>query len=78
MSVGGSEFVFDCVQLLYNKCHKINLDHMDHAGSYIDSPDWIKNKKATINPINEKYKKCFQYDVIVVLNYEQIKKIHKE
>ena len=51
---------------------------MDHAGSYIDSPDWIKNKKATINPINEKYKKCFQYDVIVVLNYEQIKKIHKE
>ena len=76
--MGGSEFVFDCVQLLYNKCHKINLDHMDHAGSYIDSPDWIKNKKATINPINEKYKKCFQYDVIVVLNYEQIKKIHKE
>ena len=76
--MGGSEFVFDCVQLLYNKCHKINLDHMDHAGSYIDSPNWIKNKKATINPINEKYKKCFQYDVIVVLNYEQIKKIHKE
>ena len=76
--MGGSKFVFDCVQLLYNKCHKINLDHMDHAGSYIDSPDWIKNKKATINPINEKYKKCFQYDVIVVLNYEQIKKIHKE
>ena len=76
--MGGSEFVIDCVQLLYNKCHKINLDHMDHAGSYIDSPDWIKNKKATINPINEKYKKCFQYDVIVVLNYEQIKKIHKE
>ena len=76
--MGGSEFVFDCVQLLYNKCHKINLDHMDHAGSYIDSPDWIKNKKATINPINEKYKKCFQYDVIVVLNYEQTKKIHKE
>ena len=76
--MGGSEFVFDCVQLLYNKCHKINLDHMDHAGSCIDSPDWIKNKKATINPINEKYKKCFQYDVIVVLNYEQIKKIHKE
>ena len=76
--MGGSEFVFDCIQLLYNKCHKINLDHMDHAGSHIDSPDWIKNKKATINPINEKYKKCFQYDVIVVLNYEQIKKIHKE
>ena len=24
--------------------------------SYIDSPDWIKNKKATMNPINKKMK----------------------
>ena len=23
-------------------------------GSYIDSPDWIKNRKAVIKPINEK------------------------
>ena len=38
----GSEFVFDYVQLLYYKCHKINLNH---GGSYIDSPYWIKNKK---------------------------------
>ena len=30
----GSEFVFDYVQLLYYKCHRINLNH---AGSYIDS-----------------------------------------
>ena len=37
------EFVFD-VQLLYYKCHKINRNH---EGSYVDSPDWIKNKKAT-------------------------------
>ena len=29
---------------------------MDH----IDSPDWIKNKKATIYPIN-KNDKCFSY-----------------
>ena len=45
----GSEFVYNYVNLLYHKCHKINLNHV---GSYIDSPDWIKNKKATINPIN--------------------------
>ena len=38
----GSEFVFDFVHLLYYKCHKINLSC---GGSYIDSPDWIKNKK---------------------------------
>ena len=35
-------FVFDYVQLLYYKCHKINLNC---GGSYIDSLDWIKNKK---------------------------------
>ena len=47
----GSEFVFDYVYLLYYKCHKINLKR---GGSYIDSPDWIKNKKVTRNPINKK------------------------
>ena len=40
----------------------------------IDSPDWIKNKKATINPINKKDNKCFQYPVTNALNYEEIKK----
>ena len=33
-----------------------------------------KNKKATINPINKKDSKCFQYAVTVTLNYEEIKK----
>ena len=56
----GSEFAFDNVQLLYYKCHKINLNC---GGSYIDSSDWIENKKATINPINKKDNKCFQYTV---------------
>ena len=50
-SMKGSEFVFDYVHLLYYKCHKINSNR---GGSYIDSPGWIKNKKATINHINEK------------------------
>ena len=63
----GSEFVFDYVQLLYYKCHKINPIH---CGSYIDSPDWIKIEKATINLINKKDNKCFQYAVTVALNYE--------
>ena len=67
----GSEFAFDSDQLLYYKCYKINPNH---CGSYIGSPDWIKNKKATINPINKKDNKCFQYAVTVALNYEEIKK----
>ena len=53
----GSEFVFDYVYSLYYKCHKINLSR---GRSYIDSPDWIKNKKATVNPTNKKYNKWFQ------------------
>ena len=36
-----SEFVFDHVQLLYYKYHKINLNR---GGSYIDSVDCIKTK----------------------------------
>ena len=60
----GSEFVFDYVQLLYYKCHKINLNR---GGSYIDSPDSIKKKKAAINPSNKKDNKCFQYAATVTL-----------
>ena len=69
-SMRGSEFAFDYVQLLYYKCHKTNLNC---GKSYIDSPDWIKNKKATINPINKKDNKCFQYAVTVAVNYKEIK-----
>ena len=71
----GSGLVFDYIHLLYYKCHKINPNH---ARSYIDSPDWIKNKKAIINPINKKHKKCFQYAVTVALNHKKSKKIPKE
>ena len=57
--------------LLHYKCHKINLNC---GGSYIDSLDWKKKKKATINPINKKDKKCFKKGVTVSLNHEEIKK----
>ena len=40
----------------------------------IDSPDWIKNKRATINQINKKDNKCFQHAVTVALNHEEIKR----
>ena len=49
----------DYVHLLYYKCHEINPNR---GGSYVNSPDSTKkNKKATINPINKKDNKCFQY-----------------
>ena len=68
-SMRGSEFVYDSVDVLYYNLNKVSLSR---GGSYIDSPKWLKNKKATINPKN-KYDKCFQYTLTVALNYEQIK-----
>ena len=44
---------------------------------HIDSPDWIKNNKATVNPINKKGNKCFQYSATVALNYAEIEKHSK-
>ena len=40
-SMGSSDFIFDCVHLLYYKCHKINLKRRWWC---IDSPDRIKTK----------------------------------
>ena len=65
----GSGFIFDGVNLLCYKCHKLNFKR---NGSYIDSPDWIKRKKATLNPKN-KDDKCFQYAAMVELKYGEIK-----
>ena len=42
------------------------------GGLYIDSPDWIKKKKAAINKKNED-DKCFQFAATVALNYDEIK-----
>ena len=67
-SMSGSDFIFDSVELLYYKFYKINFKR---GGSFIDSPDWIKKKKATIILKNVD-DKCFQCAVTVALNYEEI------
>ena len=61
--IRGSGFVFDSVNLLRYKCLRISLIYR----SYIDSPEWIKNKKREINPKNND-DKCFKYVVTVVLS----------
>ena len=63
------DFIFNSVQLLYYKCHRINFRlvvriFILQIGS--------KRKKATIN-LENKDDKCFQYAVMVALNYEKIK-----
>ena len=60
---------FDCVYSLHYKLHKISLNR---GRSYIDSPTWIKNKKATINLKNND-DKCFHYVITVAWNHKQIK-----
>ena len=68
-SMRGNDFIFDLIQLLYYKCHKINFKR---GGSYIDSPDWIKKEKATVNT-KSKDDKYFWYAVTVALNCWEIK-----
>ena len=63
----GSNFLFESVDLLSYSFHKISLKR---GKSYIKSPEWVINKRAT-NPKNED-NKCFQYSVIVALNYQNI------
>ena len=46
----GSNFVFESVDLLSYRIHKTSLKR---GNSYIKSPEWIANKKATINPKNK-------------------------
>ena len=64
----GSNFVFESVDLLSYHIHKTNLKR---EKSYIKSPEWILNKRATINPKN-KDNKCFQYSITVALNHQNI------
>ena len=68
-SLRESDYIFHSVQLRFDNCHKVNFRR---GGSYIDSPDWIKKKKATINPKNTD-DQCFQYAETAALNYEEIK-----
>ena len=67
----GSVFVYDSFDVLYYNLNKVSLSR---CGSYIDSPKWLKNKKATTNPQNKKDDKCYLYALTVALNYENIKK----
>ena len=65
----GSEFFFENVDSLYYYFQKTDINR---SGSYIDYPDWLKHKKATIN-LKNKDNKCFKYAVPVALNHQSVK-----
>ena len=64
----GSDFAFDGVNSLY---YDFNKTSINRGGSYIDSLQWLKTKKSTINPKNNN-DKCFQYAVTLSLNLNSI------
>ena len=68
-----SSFTFERVGLLYYHLHKISLNRGE---SYISSPEWLKNKRVTINPKNDDDDddddECFRYALTAVLNHENI------
>ena len=64
----GSNFVFESVDSLTYHIHKINLKR---GRSYKKSPEWILNKRATINP-KSKDNKCFQYVITAALSHQKI------
>ena len=64
----GSDFIFESVDLLHYHLHKTSLKR---GKSYIKSPEWLRNKEATINPKNND-DNCFQYATTVALNHQNI------
>ena len=67
--IKGSDFVFESVDLLDYKLHRVRLKR---GGSYIKSPKWLENKKAVINPKNENDDECLRWSIICALNYNEI------
>ena len=65
----GSSNVFRSADLLYYHLHKISLNRVS---SYINSPEWLKNKGPTINPKNTRDNECFKYGIIAALHHQEI------
>ena len=69
--IKGSDFVLESVDLLDYKLLRVRLNR---GGSYIKSPKWLKNKKATINPKNDYDDEYLRWSIISALNYNDIMK----
>ena len=65
----GSGFILDSIGTLYYNLNKISLVT---GRVYIDTPEYLKNKNATINPKNND-EKCFQLSIAVAFNHDQFK-----
>ena len=68
--ISGSDFIFEVVELMHYKLHKICLKR---GGSYTKSSKWLLPKGATTNLKNGKDDNCFQCALTLALNYNEIK-----
>ena len=64
-----SSFIYESVEELNIHFNKVDLQR---GASYIPTPNWIKNKKATINPKNTKDVACFMYAITIALYHKQL------
>ena len=71
----GSSFTFERTDFLEYHLHEISLNR---GSSYINSPEWIKNKKVIINPKNTEDNNCFRYAIIAALTIRILTIIRKE
>ena len=72
----GRDFAFEIVHLFPYHVHETSLRR---ESSQIKSPEWMLNKKATINQKNMRgNNKYFQYSIIVALHHQKFKAIQKE
>ena len=67
----GISFVLDYVNFLDIKFNQIDLIR---GGTYIETPKWLSNKKATIYSKNddEDDNNCFMYAITVALSHQEI------
>ena len=65
----GSSYIYEKVDLLEYHLHKVTLKR---GSSYIPLPEWIANKKCTINPKNINDNNCFSYSIVAALNHQKI------
>ena len=68
------QFFLKSVDLFYYSLHKTRLRR---GKSYIESPEWLRNKRAAINRQNKDDNNCFQYAITVALNHQNIEN-HRE
>ena len=53
-------------------CYSVHKISLKRGKLYTKAPEWVTNKRATINQKN-KDNKCFQFSITVVLNRQNIK-----